>query len=169
MELVTNRLRIERFSASDLATILAIHQNPDLVRFVPSAVTPDLAAAQGHLDRFTAPVGDEPLGYWKVRLMDDPVVGMLLLKPIPASQGVARDDIEIGWRAHPDHTNQGYVTEAAAELLNAALGSGIPRIVAVTHPDNLASQRVASKIGMTDQGLTTDYYDTSCRLFVATG
>ena len=44
--------------------------------------------------------------------------------------------------------------------------SDLPRIVAVTHPDNEASQRVARRLGMRDEGLTDRYYDTTTRLFV---
>lgn len=168
MELITNRLQIESFSSSDLAAILAIHQNPDLIRFIPSAAAQNETDAERHLERFTTFDGDCPLGFWKVRLKAGPTVGMLLLKPIPASTGVELSDIEIGWRGHPDHTGRGYITEAATSLLDAALASGILRVVAVTDPLNLASQRVARKIGMTDMGLTTDYYDAECQLFVAT-
>ena len=42
----------------------------------------------------------------------------------------------------------------------------LPRIVAVTHPDNAPSQRVARRLGMRDEGLTDRYYDTTTRLFV---
>ena len=38
--------------------------------------------------------------------------------------------------------------------------------IAVTHPDNEASQRVARRLGMRDEGLTDRYYDTTTRLFV---
>ena len=42
----------------------------------------------------------------------------------------------------------------------------LTRIVAVTHPDNHASQRVALRLGMADAGTTDRYYDTTTRLFV---
>ena len=58
----------------------------------------------------------------------------------------------------------GIATEAATRVLGHA--SDLPRIVAVTHPDNEASQRVARRLGMRDEGLTDRYYDTTTRLFV---
>ena len=41
---------------------------------------------------------------------------------------------------------------------------GLERIIGVTHPDNLASQRVLLKIGMADEGWGR-YYDRRLRLF----
>jgi RimJ/RimL family protein N-acetyltransferase len=37
----------------------------------------------------------------------------------------------------------------------------------VTHPDNAASQSVATRLGMRAVGLTDDYYGTTCALFVS--
>ena len=44
---------------------------------------------------------------------------------------------------------------------------GRRRIVAVTNPDNLASQRVCLRLGMTDLGLSDAYYDVTFQLFEA--
>ena len=98
------------------------------------------------------------------------------LKPIPISGSpLAADprnpelaldspEVEIGWHLHPDVWGRGIATEAATRVLGHA--SDLPRIVAVTHPDNEASQRVARRLGMRDEGLTDRYYDTTTRLFV---
>ncbi|MGN6126495.1 MAG: GNAT family N-acetyltransferase [Humibacter sp.] len=98
-------------------------------------------------------------------------VGVLLLKPIPASGPTEplqpSGDIEIGWHFHPDHWGQGFATEAARAVLQPALAAGLPRVVAVTNPENVASQKVCLRIGMRDVGLSGDYYNTTCRLFVA--
>ena len=52
-------------------------------------------------------------------------------------------------------------------MLEALLDAGMPRVVAVTHPDNLPSQAVARHIGMERVGLTDAYYDTETLLFRA--
>jgi RimJ/RimL family protein N-acetyltransferase len=52
-------------------------------------------------------------------------------------------------------------------VLSLAHDAGIERVVAVTHPDNEASQAVARRLGMSRGGLTRDYYDAECALFVS--
>lgn len=45
--------------------------------------------------------------------------------------------------------------------------SGLARIIAVAHPDNTASHRVCLRLGMTELGPTTRYYDAEYQLFSA--
>lgn len=59
------------------------------------------------------------------------------------------------------------IPEAARAVLAHSLRSRLPRVVAVTDLDNHASQAVCRRIGMTDRGVTGDYYDQQLRLFVA--
>ena len=98
-------------------------------------------------------------------------LGSVLLKRIPWSTGVAAgrvEDVEIGWHFHPDAWGRGYAAEAASTLLECAHGTGIDRVVAVTNPANAASGAVAERIGMRASGLTRDYYDAECALYVST-
>lgn len=162
--LTTERLRLRRFGREDEGFVLALHQNPDLARFIPSAALTDLAGARGMLARFQAPQ-ERGFGWWCITLADETPVGAILLKNIPASAGRAVHDVEIGWRQHADHTGSGYVTEAARAVLDQALHLDVERIVAVVDPGNLASQRVCTRLGMSHLGRTTDYYDHDLELF----
>jgi len=69
-------------------------------------------------------------------------------------------DLEIGWHLHPDAWGHGYATEAAAAVLDDAFSRGLARVIAVTDPDNRASQAVCRRLGMRHFGRTTRYYDT---------
>lgn len=75
-------------------------------------------------------------------------------------------ETEIGWHLHPRAWGRGSATEAERRVLRHAFVGGLDRVLAVTHPDNAASQAVALPIGMRDEGETDAYYDTRCRLFV---
>lgn len=92
-------------------------------------------------------------------------VGMAVLVPIPPSDGVDRHDHEIGWHLHPDVWGRGYATEAASALVDRAFASDLTELYAVTHPDNARSQAVCRRLGMTDLGLSTDWYDRTLRAF----
>lgn len=115
-------------------------------------------------------IDDGVRGIWAVT-EDGRRLGTVLLKHIPWSadtdeaKRAAPEDTEIGWHLHPDAWGHGYATEAASALLARAFAGGIPRVVAVTYPQNLASQRVCERLGMSRLGPTTMYYGTTCELF----
>lgn len=92
-------------------------------------------------------------------------VGMAMLVPLPASKGVDRRDIEIGWHLHPDVWGRGYATEAGGAMVERAAAGGVPEVFAVTHPGNVRSQAVCRRLGMTDLGVRTDWYDLRLRAF----
>ncbi len=58
--------------------------------------------------------------------------------------------IEIGWWLARDCWGKGLATEAARAVLRFGFDqAGLEKIIAVTHRDNKASQRVAGRIGLT--------------------
>jgi RimJ/RimL family protein N-acetyltransferase len=60
-----------------------------------------------------------------------------------------RNEIEIGYRLHPNYWNRGLATEAAQAVRDHAFSDlKLPRVISLIHPDNVASRRVAEKIGM---------------------
>jgi RimJ/RimL family protein N-acetyltransferase len=62
------------------------------------------------------------------------------------------EEIEIGYRLDPAHWNQGLATEAATAVRDHAfLDLKLSRVISLIHPDNVASRRVAEKIGMTHE------------------
>jgi len=56
--------------------------------------------------------------------------------------------VEAGWHVRSDLRGQGYATEAAEAVLEAARAAGIEHLIAIIRPGNVASQRVATKIGL---------------------
>lgn len=59
--------------------------------------------------------------------------------------------VEAGWHVRAPLRRQGYAAEAAASVRDAAREVGVEHLVAIIRPDNVASQRVATKIGLTLQ------------------
>lgn len=56
--------------------------------------------------------------------------------------------VEAGWHVRSPLQRQGYATEAATAVRAAASAAGIDHLVAIIRPANIASQRVATKIGL---------------------
>jgi RimJ/RimL family protein N-acetyltransferase len=61
---------------------------------------------------------------------------------------------EIGWALHPEHWKQGYATEAVKLLMGFAFEQlDAHRIVAYANADNLLSERLMIRAGMTKDGV----------------
>ena len=102
------------------------------------------------------------LGFWRVeRRGDGTFYGLGALIRMPTG-----DDVELAYRLARRAWGQGIAGEAAAALLDYAFGTvGLPRVVAVTYPENRASQRVPDKLGFTRQG-EVDYKGVRTTFFV---
>jgi RimJ/RimL family protein N-acetyltransferase len=60
------------------------------------------------------------------------------------------EDIEIGYRLHPDYWNRGFATEAARAVRDHGFRDlRLERVISLIHPENIPSRRVAEKNGMT--------------------
>lgn len=58
-------------------------------------------------------------------------------------------EVELGWIVRRSHWGQGIATEAGAAWRDHAFGAlGLPRIVSMISEENLASRRVAEKLGL---------------------
>jgi ribosomal-protein-alanine N-acetyltransferase len=59
------------------------------------------------------------------------------------------NEIEIGYRLHPNYWNKGLATEAARAVRDHAFRDlNLSRVISLIHPENAASLRVAKKIRM---------------------
>lgn len=173
-ELHSVRLRLRDWQPGDVDFLFDLYSRWEVQRYIGLVprVMADRAEAQERLDRLAANPLPAPLGVWAVAREDDGrLLGVLLLKDIPASGAEEprqpSGDIEIGWHFHPDAWGHGYATEAAGRVLQHAFDNALPRVVAVTNPQNAASQQVCLRIGMTHEGRTDRYYDATCELFTA--
>lgn len=104
------------------------------------------------------------------------IIGDALLYPVARSGADASDfaqrgpEIELGYRLARSAWGRGFATEAARAVMDWAFspsGPGLTKLIAVTYPENAASQRVLEKIGMHRVGETREFYDEVTVLFRA--
>jgi RimJ/RimL family protein N-acetyltransferase len=89
-------------------------------------------------------------------------VGDAMLVPV-ARQG---PEIELGYRFAAHAWGIGLATEAARALIPYAFQTlALTEIIAVTDPDNHASQRVLAKLGFQNRGNTDRYYNQTTTRF----
>jgi len=144
----TDRLHLRPRTLEDVDASLAMDLDPRVHRYIfAKAPDPDRHREQIR-SRITSgwpSVG----GVWAVEWRDQPgFLGWCGLFPL-GHCGL----IEIGYRYVPAAWGQGIASEAAAAVLDHGFRQlALDPIVAVTHPDNLASQRVLEKIGLRPAG-----------------
>ncbi|QDZ14883.1 GNAT family N-acetyltransferase [Humibacter ginsenosidimutans] len=171
LTLQTERLTLRPWTLDDTDFLFDLYSRWEVQRFLgrePRVMT-DRADAVARAERLVAQ-NDPVHGIWAITDAETArPYGALLLKELPASGADVplrpSGETEIGWHLHPDAWGHGYASEAASRVLRHAFDNGLDRVLAVTYPQNEASQRVALRIGMRDLGLTEDYYNTTCRLF----
>jgi RimJ/RimL family protein N-acetyltransferase len=171
--LATPRLLLRPWAEDDVDFVFDMYRRWEVARFiglVPTVMqTRDEAVAR--LARWMS-FDDPVLGFWAISEPGSRApYGMVILKPLPGSSEETplppSGEIEIGWHLHPEAWGHGYASEAAGAVLGHAFDSGLSRVLAVTHPDNVASQRVALRIGMRHTGQTSRFYNSTCELFSA--
>ena len=91
-------------------------------------------------------------------------MGTIPLLPLTDASGPT-GLIEVGWHLHPQHQGQGLATEAAAAVMAAAANAGMEQFLALTDLDNIASQAVAARLGMRDDGITTRWFGLTTRQY----
>jgi RimJ/RimL family protein N-acetyltransferase len=144
----TERLVLRPFTAEDLDAFMAMHSDPEVVRYVPY---PPLSRDQAiERLRFIA----------TMTAIDDESQNLRLAAVLPETGEVigdvslwssARDRLqgEMGFVVNPRFHRQGYASEAAAELLRIGFEeAGLHRVTANCDARNLASAGVMERIGM---------------------
>ncbi len=131
----------------DRAAVLSTMRDPLVARWLnmpegAGAADFDSLLRVARLGRAT---GDR-LDYTVTKAGDDTAVGALI-----ASRR-HRENYEIAYLAGPEGRGQGLMTRAVQLLSGALLADGVGRIEVRTHPDNLASQRLAQRCGFQLEG-----------------
>ena len=159
--LETRRLVLRPLGRGDLADLVALDRDPEVMRYVgsPAGVKGPAETEQRARTRIEESLrGDhEPLGFWRVEGRDDGIfLGVAALLRMPEGpDGPPGGDVEVAYRLARSAWGRGIATEAAAALIAHGLRTlGLPRLVAVTYPENRASQRVLDKLGFERRGLT---------------
>lgn len=147
----TPRLSLREMTWEDLDFLTRLLGDGRMMRHYPKVCTREEARLwMGRiLDRYAS----HGHAFWLVSLREtcEPVgqVGLLLQHV----DGV--DELEIGYMIHADHWRRGYAFEAASAVRDYAFQVlGKPRVISLIRPVNIASQRVALKVGLKPEKLT---------------
>lgn len=146
----TERLLLRPRTRADTGACLDMDREPEVLRFVFGPWS-DLADHRAFIEKRTSGPWPLGMGYWTVLLREDAAVfiGWVLLIP---TDGVG-PEIEIGWRLRKQFWGRGFAAEAARPILIHAMeGLKLDEVVAEIVPENLASLKVAERIGLKRRG-----------------
>jgi len=142
----TARLHLRLYRESDLDVFADMHGDAITMQYIGEGKT----LTRADTWRFLA----AGLGHWALR-----GYGMFAVTHRETGEVLGRAGFyhpehwpafEIGWLFHRKHWGRGYATEAAAAALDYAFTTlNQPHVVSFIRRDNLASVRVAEKIGET--------------------
>jgi len=143
--LETSRLTLRPFREKDVDPLSALMANQDFMRFSLGVYTREQTI--GFLEKLLAlQNANKPSLFAAVLRSNEMLFGYCGFYH-QHIDGV--DEIEIGYRMHPDYWNKGLATEAAGAVRDHAFRDlKLPRVISLIHPENIPSRRVAEKIGM---------------------
>jgi RimJ/RimL family protein N-acetyltransferase len=162
--LQTLRLDLREFVAGDFDDVYRLNQDPRVMRYIGDgrlSTRADIATAMRRILRTYRRYPG--LGSWRASRRDTGAyIGWFTLKYIPRTV-----EVEVGYRLRHEAWGQGFATEGARELVRYGFdGLGLYRIIGLTDPDNVASQRVLMKSGLAEAGWGR-YYGQRLRVFAA--
>ncbi|MFK4804683.1 GNAT family N-acetyltransferase [Microbacterium sp. ZW CA_36] len=140
----TARLRFRQMTPADLDAMAGLLGDPDVMRFYPAPKTREQAAAWIAWNQRN--YAEHGYGLWIIETHAGDFVGDCGLTWQEVN-GVRK--LEVGYHVTATWQGSGFATEAATACRDFAREHvGARELVAIIHPDNRASERVAEKIGM---------------------
>ncbi|MEO7421695.1 MAG: GNAT family N-acetyltransferase [Ornithinibacter sp.] len=139
------RLRLEPLQVAHAVEMVAVLGDPGLYRFT-GGEPPTLDGLEERYIRQVTGSGDlgESWHTWVVRLgRNGPAVGF-----VQATVHPPRRESELAWVVSTQWQGQGIARAAAGLVLTEVVDRGISRVLAHVHPDHVASQRVATALGL---------------------
>ncbi|MDP9329920.1 MAG: GNAT family N-acetyltransferase [Actinomycetota bacterium] len=146
-EILTERLRLRRSRPEDAEAISVYRSDPDVRRHQGWDRT-DPDSVRADLEEMLTRAPGEPGGWVQFTVEEREgggLVGDIGLSPAAGEPGV----MKVGYTMAPSFQGLGYATEAVGALVAYSFGTlGVEVVRAYAGADNLASIRVAEKVGL---------------------
>ena len=152
----TDRLILRPWTAADLDPLAAIFAAPAFWHFpFRRGFTRD--ETEQFLERQFDHWATHGFGSWAAELKDGRrLIGYIGLA-VPTWLPQVMPAVEVGWRLHPDHWGRGLATEGGRASIRYGFEElALERIIAIVMPENVASRRVISRLGMVSVSTTWD-------------
>ena len=146
--LETKRLILRHQVIEDLDDLWALYCNPNITKYIPDAPRSREEAKEELEWHMHGHPKNPELGLWAtIHKETGKFIGRCGLLPWTID---GQNEVEVAYSLAQDYWGQGLATEAAKGILDLGFEKiNLERLICLIDPKNVASQRVAEKIGMT--------------------
>lgn len=144
--ILTPSLALRPFTEADAKPLHRVMGVPGVMDYFPRQDAPSLDRVQKLVSGQLKHWDEHGYGWWAVALRtSSELIGWAGLQFLPET-----NETEVAYLLGKDYWGQGLATEAArASVCFGFEGWDLPFIVGIVHPENVGSQRVLEKAGMT--------------------
>jgi len=144
--LTTERLILRLFTMNDIEDLFAITNETDIFRYFPTKTGWTIEKTERSIFHQIQHWDKYGYGQMAVTLTDSgQLMGWCGLEFLPET-----NETEVGYLLSKAFWGKGYATEAAKESVKFGVENvGLKEIIGLTDPENIASQKVLQKCGMT--------------------
>ena len=160
--LETPRLVLRRQVPDDLEDLWALYSDTQITKYIPDAPRTREEARQELEWHMNGHPKNPQLGLWAtIHRASEKFIGRCGLLPWTID---GQQEVEVAYTIARPYWGQGLATEAAKSILQYGFEKlNLARLICLIDPDNIASQRVAEKIGMSferrvDEGEYTPFF-----------
>jgi RimJ/RimL family protein N-acetyltransferase len=141
----TEHLTLRPLTMKDLDPMFRVFSEPDILKYFPNPNPPTIDRVQKMIENQIQHWREYDLGWWAVVPHGETeLAGWNGLQYLPET-----NETEVGYMLSRTFWGKGYSTEGAyAGLKYGFKNLRLDQIVGLTHPENIASQRVLLKCGM---------------------
>ena len=157
----TPRTILRAFNAGETKTLHTILSEPGVLRYFPSSNPPSLGRVEKLIESQSHHWEEQGFGWWAVAdKADDSLDGWCGLGFLEDTE-----ETEIKYLFSPSHWGRGIATETASVCLEYGYREvNLDTIIGLTHLENIPSQRVLEKIGLTFRN-QAEYFGMQCRRY----
>ena len=162
--LITARLVMRPFNPGDCHALHRIMVEPGMMRYFANPEPPQFTRVQTLIERQMTHWAERGYGWWALELPEtSKLIGWCGLQYLPET-----DENEVGYLLAKPHWGKGLATEAGLMSLDFGFTKlNFKEIIGITHPDNIASQRVLEKLGLSSPK-EAFYFGMDCLRFEIT-
>ena len=140
----TAHVRLRPFSVADVDRLYLIANQENIFRYFPNPNAWTREKTERFIHEQSSHWEQHGYGWWGVEQLGTPgLIGWNGLQYLPDTH-----EIEVGYLLDKEYWGHGWTTEGAWASLRFGFEMGINSIIAIVHPENIASQSVALKCGM---------------------